>query len=282
MAVKITIEGGGLKFETETTLQKAAQVIAFLDLDHVDMLKGSIGPEVQPRLGGTPSTGRTPRQIIDQASAKSNAQKIAAVGLYFKERGQNVFARSEIAEQFRRAGEQIPKNMGRDLKDSVRSGFICESEGQRDEYYLTNDAENLITQGFTSNGTLTTPKGRTSKPKARKSATSTQEPTNQNLMQITFTPVVKGLPNYWATKKGDRVLWILQVAKNNSVSLMDTKDIEYAGKQLDDHIPGGNVNSLTEAQRKKGYLNKQGNQYKLLGPGITYLAMLVKETSDEN
>ncbi|MES2014271.1 MAG: hypothetical protein V4437_00455 [Patescibacteria group bacterium] len=283
MTVKITINGDGLNFEGETNLHKAAQVIAFLGTEQADAPSGYGKQDGARLLGMTPSSGRTPRQIISQSLAKTNPQKIAAIGLYFKERGQDVFTRSEIAEQFRRAGEQIPKNVGRDLKEAVRLGLICESEGQRDEYYLTSDAETEIAETFSSSSnTSGAPKTRSTKLKVRKSTASTQEPTNKSLKDMNFTPIVDGLPNYWKTKKGDRVLWILKVGKNNGMANLDNKDIEYVGKKLDDHIPSSNVNSLSEVNRKRGYLSRNGTVYTLLGPGINYLEGLNKQSSDEN
>src|SRR5215831_5614520 len=145
MTVQITIKGDNLNYSGETSLLKAGQILAFLGSEQS---ASSYAPE--PRVGsltmGSPSA--SPRQLIVESNAKSNPQKIAVIGKYLKDRGQNEFSRAEVLDQFRRAGESTPKNIGRDLQDAVRSGYICESDTQKNEYYLTRPGEEALESRF--------------------------------------------------------------------------------------------------------------------------------------
>lgn len=269
MSVQITIKGENLDYQGETTLNKAGQILAFLGTEQTS--PHSPAPAASVMLPALQST-ITPRNAISEANAKSNPQKIAALGKYLRDRGQNAFTRSEVLEQFRRAGESTPKNIGRDLKDAVIFGFICESDTQKNEYYLTNNGEEAVLNKFAGDAS-SAKKG--SRPKSRKISAQTSEPNNQKLKDITWATTWEGLPKYWdLQKKSDRILWMLYVAKAQDVKEMTNKDIEYVARQLDDDAPASNINALTQAAKKNGYITRKGAVYTLLGPGTTYVKNL--------
>ena len=272
MTITLKINGE-VTYEAEINIQKAGQIIAFLGAGAPPNYapEGDAAPLTTFSLQAGGNTSGSPRQAISDAQAKTNSQKIAALAKYLKNRGQEVFTRAEILEQFRRAGESTPKNIGRDLKDAVSFGYICESDNQRNEFYLTNDGEAGVVSKFVSLAMSS----KNSKPRSKIRKPSLIEPTNPTLKSLEFSPIQEGLPDYWKiTKKGDRVLWLLQVCKLQNVKELSTKDIEYVAKQLDDNVPASGVNSLTEASRKSAYLSKRGNTYSILGPGTTYIQSL--------
>lgn len=269
MSVQITIKGENLDYQGETTLHKAGQILAFLGTEQSPSHNPASSSSVM--LSALQST-TTPRNAIGEANAKSNPQKIAALSKYLRDRGQDAFTRAEVLEQFRRAGESTPKNIGRDLKDAVIFGFICESDTQKNEYYLTNNGEAAVLSKFAGDTSISK-KG--SRPKMRKTSAQTSEPANQKLKDITWATTWEGLLKYWdLQKKSDRILWILYVAKAQDVKEMTNRDIEYVAKQLDDDAPASNINALTQAAKKSGYITRKGSVYALLGPGTTYVKNL--------
>ncbi len=281
MPVKITIEGEGLHYSGETTLHKAAQIIAFMGTEQINLQNSETGTTTSSSLIVTPPSAvqinMTPRQFINEATAKTNVQKIAVIAKYLKDRNREVFVRSEIVEEFRRAGEISPKNIGRDIKETVIAGYICESPDQTGEYYLTNEGERAVVEKFTMEK-----ESKKSKPKTKKtkSTASSSEPTNTSLKALMFIPKIDGVPPYWNMKKSDRIHWILFAAKDHKIEELTSKDIEYVAKALGDNIPSSNVDALSSANRKQSRLHKNGTTYRILQPGIDHLQSLL--TSKEN
>ena len=284
MAVKISIEGEGLHYSGETNLHKAAQIIAFMGTEQ-NNLQNSGASTATPNGLISPSSAMknnmTPRQFINQAGAKTNVHKIAVIAKYLKDRNRDVFVRSEIVEEFRRAGEVSPKNIGRDIKETVIAGYICESPDQTGEYYLTNEGEDAIVEKFTMQK-----EGKKSKSKAKKtkSTTSSSEPTNASLKDLVFVPKIDSVPSYWDIKKSDRVHWILFAAKAHKVDELTNKDIEYVAKMLGDNIGSSTVDAFSKINRKQSYLHKNGTTYRILQPGIDHLQglLIVKENGKES
>lgn len=284
MTVKISIEGEGLQYSGETNLHKAAQIIAFMGTEQSSLQNSGASAAAPSSLmaPATPAmqTNMTPRQFINQAGAKTNVQKIAVIAKYLKDRSREVFVRNEIVEEFRRAGEVSPKNIGRDIKETVIAGYICESPDQTGEYYLTNEGEEAIIEKFTMEKD-----GKKSKPKAKKakSTASSSEPTNASLKDLVFIPKIDGVPSYWDIKKSDRIHWILFAAKAHKVDELTNKDIEYVAKMLGDNIGSSTVDAFSKTNRKQSYLHKNGTTYRILQPGIDHLQGLltVKENGKE-
>lgn len=282
MTVKISIEGDGLQYGGETNLHKAAQIIAFMGAEQSSLQNSGArvatsSSLMAPSTSVAQSNMMTPRQFINQAGAKTNVQKIAVIAKYLKDQGREVFVRSEIVEEFRRAGEVSPKNIGRDIKEAVIAGYICESPDQTGEYYLTNEGEEAVMGKFVMGK-----EGKKSKPKTKrvKSTNPSAEPTDTSLKALVFTSKIGGIPPYWDMKKGDRIHWILFAAKAQKVDELTNKDIEYVAKELGDNIPSGNVDALSSVNRKQSRLHKKGRMYRILQPGIDHLQGLL--TAKEN
>jgi hypothetical protein len=147
----IQIEGPGLTLKREVEEPLVLKILGVL-----------LGPK-GPMFGATPQSaaqipvspppvvaniGESPREYLDRSGAKRNTEKIAALGLYFKAQGTESFAAKDLRGLFVSAGEVTPKNLSRDIKDTVRAGWLAPCPDQQDRYYVTNRGEAAAAGGF--------------------------------------------------------------------------------------------------------------------------------------
>jgi hypothetical protein len=144
MAVKVHLEGDGLLYDSETTAFNAAQIIGFLQGQENQSVSTAprsslIEAANKPRI--------SPREALVVSNAKTNPQRITALGHYVAEvNGDNGFSLEEVKKALRRAGEPMPKNFGRDVKEAIKNGLIYEEEP--DHYVLTERALGYVSDGF--------------------------------------------------------------------------------------------------------------------------------------
>lgn len=144
MSVKIHLEGDGLLYDSETNTFNAAQIIGFLQAHEAK-------PDMSSKPGSLVEAANkpkvSPREAIVSSGAKTNPQKIVALGHHVAEiAGDDGFSLEEVKKAFKRAGEPMPKNFGRDVKEAVKSSWIYEEEP--DHYVLTEVAFGYIASGF--------------------------------------------------------------------------------------------------------------------------------------
>jgi hypothetical protein len=154
MVVKVHLEGDGLTFEDETNVFNAAQIIGFLK--NSESLTGgapSGGVASQPPLLGNTQTRTSPREALQTSGAKTNPQKIAVLGHYQAAANNHEgFTIDEVKAAFKRAGEPLPKNLGRDVQAAVTSSLIYEEDGETGYYILSESAVEAIESGFQQQG----------------------------------------------------------------------------------------------------------------------------------
>jgi predicted transcriptional regulator len=271
MEVKIHIEGEGLSFDGETTITKAAQVIAFIKAEAQSGV--SVRPSFLPTII---NTSTPPRQLILESGAKTNPQKIAVLGKYLLARDQHSFSAKEIQELLKKTGESLPRNFGRDLREAVRSGFIFEDQDMQGQYVLTEMGVEATERGFKVVKGL-------SAARSRKNGSSGKQKIkiSDGVSALEITPNEAGFPEYWNLKnKGHRILWILGYAHNHQISSLIPKEIEFLATRLRDNISASGVNALTGALVKRGFVAAATKQYRILQPGISFLQNWKSETDD--
>jgi hypothetical protein len=139
----IQIEGPGL------TLKREAEEALVLRI--LGVLLGSKAQTMFTQTSGlqSPATppvvvanlGESPREYLDRSGAKTNPEKITALGLYLRAQETEPFTPRSLRDLFVSAGEATPKNLPRDIKDTVRAGWLAARPDQPDSYYITNRGE---------------------------------------------------------------------------------------------------------------------------------------------
>lgn len=156
---------GAVNFTYKTTLQRAAQVIAFLSREDEEAtvaptfaLTGAQAPSGSGREAGSPL------EAIRQSDARTYPQKIAALGEFILRRnGGETFDGKEVLALLRRMGD-LPRNYHRDVRNADLLGYISiEPNG---EYFLTDLARQAIKSHFSDASSASgSPKKRRTKKK---------------------------------------------------------------------------------------------------------------------
>ena len=273
MSVKVSLNGDGLSFEAETTVLQAAQIIGFLG-NETNTMPLNANPSLsyegaQPSLG-MPTKPVSPRERLIEVNAKTNPQKILTLGQYVidRDRSEN-FSAADIKSLFGRAGEPIPRNLGRDIREAVRLGFIYEDESISDHFIVTGKGLEALGAGFAGD-TSKGPRSASSRKRTpRKNGVST---VSESVKNMVVSDVKEGLPNYRTlAQKSDRLMWVLAYAQEAGIEMLTAKEIEDIAQRLSDNIPARQIAPFTQTALKRGYLSKTSDGYRILFSGIRYL-----------
>lgn len=159
---KVTIQGPGLSMEM-TEVPKA-----ICDQITVLILTGSTGSppaastapagngthiSVSRRAGSVSRRDANPelslREFLDQLEPKRGPDKITAIGVYLNDhRDQDTFSGPELEQAFQSASEPVPANMPRDIKWTVKTGWIAPSLGTKGRYYVTKTGRSVAENKF--------------------------------------------------------------------------------------------------------------------------------------
>jgi len=104
-------------------------------------------PQAPPPPTGRPAVSL--REYLEDAEATRNPDKITAIGAYImKHQSQEEFARKEVVQGFRQAGEPSPRNITRDWSWAIRIGWIAEDPNSPKMFYVTNKGFEAIANKF--------------------------------------------------------------------------------------------------------------------------------------
>lgn len=148
----LTLNGAGISIDQSVDKQTALAVVAAV-------LGGGAIPVATPaaNVAGSSATPLTAapdapppsmREYLNSCNVSTYSEHFAAIGLYLREyRGQETFSRDDLKAGFRGAHEPLPKNFSRDFNNTIKAGWIYESEDSG-QFYVTNTATQLVRDGF--------------------------------------------------------------------------------------------------------------------------------------
>jgi hypothetical protein len=278
-SIKISITGK-LTYSDEITISQATQIVAFLNPDENgegadlggSLLEGSSKSKKAKQVENA-------REAIEISGALKNPEKIVALGAYVLQDGGETFKAEDVKAQFRRARETAPGNFTRDLSLAIANGWIAEDAPG--EYYLTNKVEGILGGGFSfskSGGATKTSRARATAPKKAK-VTSSKPEVFASIDE--FPIVMDGFPPYSKLKTNrDKMLWVVQFAKNQGINGLSNKAIEWLTDHLGDGVPNKQISAaFNTAKTPNGYVNRstQDQSIRITEAGQAYLAGLATD-----
>lgn len=270
MSIKITISGDGLHFEGDTTLFKASQVIAFLGTENDIVTQQPYQSSFTNAVLDKPKLS-SPREALIASKAKTNAQKIAVIGKYLMDRDSvDSFSAKEVRETLKKSGEPLPANFSRDIADSVKFGYIYHAGKNRDQYAITEVANEKITAGFGNDESVLVSNKSSKK---RKKSPGISVAVRDEIKSIDIPDSFKGV-TFWndGLNKGERILWLLAIADEKGVSELFSQEIAYLASKMKDDIPAKNVPSLVDSHFKKTRIKITNNgSFQLLKSGFNHI-----------
>lgn len=166
---KITIEGAGLTLEREVSKEIGEQVVVLLltgkaAVTPTTQAPATVAPQAATSNSGAPVVDPvavvTPhqaaanpdtsiREFLDSCEAKRVPDKITAIGKYLKRHNEQMdFDKADMIANFENAAEPVPKNIARDIKWTLKAGWIALKNGSKNRYYVTNSGKTAVDQKF--------------------------------------------------------------------------------------------------------------------------------------
>lgn len=275
--VTVHINGQNLKYDGKTSVTKAAQVIAFLSASTI------VNPVGQNTPNGSRVTDQpvislgslkvSPRQILIESGAKVNSEKIAAFVYYLtKSSALNTCSVQDIKSLFGKAGEPMPRNFARDLKDAVRANYVFESVSG--EYELTELGSEAVGKKFVLSNVT-----RQKSTKTRSKSKGLE--VRPEIAEIEISSTETGFPPFHSLNKGQQILWISCVIDNKfKKDELNMKEICFLIDRLKGNVTSGTFTALNDTNVKKGYLKPTKFGFKPTQPGIDRLAEIKTEMSN--
>lgn len=266
MPVKINISGD-VSYAKDIPTSLAAKIIHFIEnsedgssgvgivqTDHSRTL-------VSSRSDVMFSPQQTPREAIFASGASTNAEKITALVGYLSARDGAAASVKEVQELFRKAGEPLPKNFSRDINDAVRLAYIYDET--RGRFALSDSGRAVLNSGFKNHAAETRLHAKTKNggsPKKKKTYSFGLVREQVAKLEAT-TEGWDGIPGFHAVPtKTKKILWLLTLAKKNSLNGLSSREIEHLALRLGERIPVHHVSVFTEGEVKKGHINPPNNQ----------------------
>jgi hypothetical protein len=268
---------GKVSYEDEITVAQAARIITFLDAEGgaslaSDPQPGLDGPEISdPKEvhGGVHSA----REALDLSGAKTNPEKIVALGQYVLQDGEDTFKAEDIKAQFRRARESAPKNFSRDIGSALKEGWLA--EGDDGEYYVTNKIQGIFDGDFKFPKSTPSSGGRGGRGRGVGKAANAKPEVFAGIDE--FPTRMDGLASYSRMKSDkDRLLWALNFAKNRDIKGLSNKDLAWLTDHLGAGVPSRNITGAVRGGRTAGYLNRStiDQTLRITEDGENYLASI--------
>jgi hypothetical protein len=213
------------------------------------------------------------RDFLNEKSPKTNPQKIVVIASFLGQKDFKSITTPLFKQYLQDAGEPIPKNITRDIKEAISLGWLAESYKHDGSYFVTAAGEKKIQTGFSAEIDIVTKRKRTG------SGKRTFKPVNvrSELESIEITPDAKDMKNYWELNKGERVLWICAQLKKAGVPKLNFKEVSYFANMLGDNIDSSNITGLIEAHRKANRVatpqEDSGRQVQILKLGIDLVTL---------
>lgn len=152
---EIEITGEGVSIKQTVPKEIGDQIVVLI-------LTGKATHQVAPPAKtGVMQTGQSPagsgsdtghdlsiREAIDASGAKRAPDKITVIGDYIKTLHKRDFTRDDIVQMFESAAEKVPANLARDIKWTLKAGWIAQRSGSKTDYYVTNTGNQALQAQF--------------------------------------------------------------------------------------------------------------------------------------
>lgn len=276
---------GKVSYEEQITVAQAAKIISYLNADNSDGTatlgdggdtrgegigtRGDTRSDDQGQDDAEPKYGSrvaSAREALEVSGAKTNPEKIVALGQYVMQDGTDTFKVEDVKTQFRRARESAPANFSRDLGAALREGWLAETDDG--EYYVTNKIEGIFDGGFKF------PKPGGNGGRARTGPKASKEKPEVFAGIDEFPTRMDGVAPYSKMKsEGTRVLWALRFAKSRDIRGLSNKDVAWLTDHLGVGVPSANIAGAVRGPKAAGYLNRSttGNTLRITESGEEYL-----------
>ena len=157
MKYTVKIVGPGMSFEHEVNEEVAKRTMLSLltgeSQDHVN--KGNTGTKelLEQEQNKKNDAGSQPEKAIREFmldfSPKRIPDKIATIAYFLKtNKSKDTFSKSDLIKSFEDAAEPVPKNLGRDIRWTLQSGWIAAKTGETGQYYITSTGESVVKSNF--------------------------------------------------------------------------------------------------------------------------------------
>lgn len=266
MSITVTIKGDGLSLEKQTTLQKAGQIITFLGLEEGDTLVNGQASSTPKVL--TSSSGKSPKEAIGEANAKTNAQKITVIGKYLSDNdGSGEFLTKEVLLQLRKIGDE-PGNFKRDLSTAETLKYIYPIPSKKGSYGITDRGKQAILDKFAEEIQIkTTTKGKGVFKKA--------VPLRNSVVSLSIVTDMEGYPSFHSLPtKADSILWVLAYADKNAIQELTPREVEFITDKLKNKIAQSGFSAHNKRNVKLSLVSLTNGTFKLQQKGIDHLKKL--------
>jgi hypothetical protein len=150
---KVRIVGPGINVDRQISESQANHLLVSLLTPHapvhVPSNQGSREPTPQIDAGTHEGEGDSIAEYLSAVSAKTSPEKIAAIGVFLqRHRKMSSFGRDNLEIEFPAAGESVPKNLHRDIKNTIRERWIAVRPGEKGAYYVTKTGIQAVNSKF--------------------------------------------------------------------------------------------------------------------------------------
>lgn len=142
----LKLVGEGLSLDRKVNREVAMAVFAAV-------MSGGKAPALAAKpavANATPArAAMSPREFLNDVKPVNNAELIAAIGHYLcHHENHESFSNSDIKEGLRRAHEVVPKNLSRDVSNTIKASWIEPVPGKSGQYYVTKTGIKLVETTF--------------------------------------------------------------------------------------------------------------------------------------
>lgn len=270
MSVTITIDGDGLSLKRETSLLKAGQIITFLGSEESFSSDLPVEKSNTPPLLN-PSPNLTPGELIIEANAKTNAEKILVLGKYITDKDlSDKFSTKEVLIELKKIGGE-PHNFARDIRTAISSSYIYPIDMRQGEYGVTSTGKKAIEDKF-SNKTNKANSG------TRRNGTGGKKvavPPRQEVILMPKVTTLSGFPDFHdLPTKSDSILWTLEYVNNHNIDSLTPREVEVITDKLLNRVAQKDFSAFNKRNMRKGYVLQDNGKFKLQQKGINHLKKL--------
>lgn len=256
-----------MSYAKDVPTSLAAKIIHFVESSNESPVATSVRADsplqglVLSHPNSMSSIQQTPREAIFATGASTNPEKITALVGYISTRDGAAASVKEVQASFRKAGDTLPKNFSRDAREAVRLGYLYEEAPGH--FVLTDSARIILNSGF-KNNPIKTNSGAKSKRgvSSKKKRGAGFGVVREEVAKLETTTEGWGnVPGFWEVPtKTKKVLWLLALAKKNSLTGLSSREVEHLALKLGERIPVHHVSVFVEPEVKKGHINHPNNQ----------------------